>query len=68
MINKDKNIPLGIRKLLDTMEWPEGRESFKRKRELKALTPLLWGISVKHAWAAAWTQMFSQAHPSVEVS
>lgn len=41
MINKDKNIPSGMEKLLDAMEWPEGIENFKGKRELKALTPLL---------------------------
>lgn len=41
MINKDKNVPLGIKKLLDTMEWPEEIENFKGEGELKALTALL---------------------------
>lgn len=68
MINKAKNVLLGIKKLLDTMEWPEGIENFKGEEELKALTPLLWGISAERAWAVAWNQMFSQAHPPVEVS
>lgn len=41
MSSKDKNIPSGTKKLLHTMEWPEGMENFKGKRELKVLTPLL---------------------------
>lgn len=68
MSSKDKNIPSGTKKLLDTMEWPEGMENFKGKRELKGLTPLLWGISAKRAWAVGWNQMFSPAHPPVGVS